>query len=175
MELSMRSLINIIVGLIIATSALADDLTLKSSAFQNKERIPVLYTCNGKNISPPLSWDKIPTNTQSFVLILSTPDFDPAKIYLWVIYNIPGNVKSLDQGANLKLPEGTLVGLDYYYEAQYDGPCPPDNLLHHYVFTLYALDTILYPIEDNIDPDDLLRIIRPHILEQAELEGLFSH
>lgn len=171
----MRSLIIIILGLTVATLALADDFTLKSPAFHDNERIPVLYTCNGKNISPPLSWDNIPANTKSFVLILKTPDWTPAKIYLWTIYNIPGDVKALGPGADQNLPDGTLVGMNFYYEANYTGPCPPDNLLHHYVFTLYALDTILYPIEDNIDPDDLLDIIKPHILKQTELKAVFSH
>jgi Raf kinase inhibitor-like YbhB/YbcL family protein len=170
----MRNLIKIMFGLIIATSALAGDFTLKSTAFSNNQRIPVLYTCNGENISPPLSWDNVPPNTKSFVLILNTPDYSFTP-NLWIIYNIPENIKNLKQGANENLPAGTQVGTNYFYEEMYDGPCPPDKNLHHYVFTLYALDATFDQLENGIDPVKLLASIKSHILKQTELSGVYSH
>jgi hypothetical protein len=96
------------------------------------------------------------------------------KVYLWVVYNIPGTVSSLADGAN-PLPQGALIGTNFFDQASYRGPCAPDTQLHNYVFTLYALDQVFYPIEDEIDPDKLLILMQPHILGQAQLTGLYSH
>ncbi len=170
----MRSLMIIILGLLAQTSVLAGDFTLKSSAFNNNEKIPILYTCDGQNISPPLSWTNAPANTESFVLIVASPDWGPHKVYLWTLYNLPSDNKNLKEGANKHLPEETLVGKTFYNDAKYYGPCPPDNLLHHYVYTLYAINTKLMPI-DAMDPDELLTKIKPNILKTAELRGSFSH
>ena len=124
--------------------------------------------------SPELSWSNAPSNTQSFVLILSSPDWTTGKVYLWVLYNIPGNTKELAEKANKDLPDGTLVGNNFYDEADYRGPCPPDTLQHHYVFTLYALDTTL-ELPAGAEAEDILNKIGKHILKQTKLTGVFSH
>jgi Raf kinase inhibitor-like YbhB/YbcL family protein len=161
-------------GLGLMTSAAFADFSLKSSAFHNNERIPVLYTCNGDNISPPLSWEEAPAGTQSFVLILSSPGWINEEIYLWILYNLPAKLKSLTQGIKI-LPSGTQVGTNYYEETQYRGPCPPDKRVHPYVFTLYALDKPLAPIDDELEAPALLDRIKPHILKKTTLTGVFSH
>lgn len=170
----MRKLLSLVLGLVLTASAAAENFTLVSPAFKDKGRIPVLYTCNGDNISPPLVWDHAPAETQSFVLIFSAPNWINSEIYLWVLYNLPAKVKGLAQDV-YELPRGTLTGTNFYDETKYRGPCPPNTREHEYVFTLYALDVKLEPIEDEIDPEKLLRIIKPHILKQVKLTGYFSH
>ena len=171
----MRYLFSLLLALTLSTTAFAGEFYINSPAFHDKQRIPVLYTCNGKNLSPPLSWGNAPANTKSFVLILSAPHWITMEVYLWLLYNIPAEVKGLNQGGEPYLPHGTMVGTNYYEEEGYSGPCPPDANLHRYVFTLYALDTVLSPIEDHIEPEKLLTIIKPHILKQATWAGVFSH
>ncbi len=58
----------------------------------------------------------------------------------------------------------------------YDGPFPPfnDSLVHHYVFTLYALDATRTPIADPFNGHDLRRAIFPHVLAEATLSGTYS-
>jgi hypothetical protein len=58
----------------------------------------------------------------------------------------------------------------------YDGPCPPwnDSIVHHYHFTLYALDVAEAPVEGEFTGDELLEAIEPHVLGQAEVVGLYS-
>jgi Raf kinase inhibitor-like YbhB/YbcL family protein len=58
----------------------------------------------------------------------------------------------------------------------YDGPFPPfnDSLVHHYVFTLYALDVARAPLEGEFDGNALRRAIYPHVLAEATLSGTYT-
>ena len=116
------------------TAAYGGDFVLKSSAFTNNDKIPSIYSCDGKNISPALKWENAPLNTQSFVLIVSCPDtIFGTTFYNWILFNIPSNTKEIAEGAD-NLPEGTSWGANSFGNANYEGPCPPDDLNHHYVF-----------------------------------------
>lgn len=58
----------------------------------------------------------------------------------------------------------------------YDGPCPPwnDALLHHYVFTLYALDVARLPMDGRFTAADVDRAMAGHVLGEARLTGVYS-
>lgn len=151
-------------------------MILESSVFENKGFIPVKYTCNGQDISPPLMWSNIPRETKSFVLICDDPDIprkDENSLRIWdhwVVYNIPPYLSTLEEGA--PLPEGALEGLNTWGKTGYGGPCPPDRE-HRYFFKLYALDTTLHfnktPTKEMIEES-----IRHHILGETLLIGLYS-
>ncbi len=176
-DITVHVFISILLGLffVTAVNADADNFVLKSPKFSNNTKIPVLYTCNGKNLSPPLEWKNAPTNTRSFALILSCPDAGGEAFYNWVIYNIPSNVRELAEGANNgNLPAGTLVGDNGIGDAIYRGPCPPDDLKLHYIFTLYALDKKLNLFSE-ADIGEVFAAMRGHILKQAELRIEFNH
>ena len=170
----MRYLVAVVLWLILAATAMAGEFSIISAAYKDQGEIPVLYTCDGDNISPPLDWSGAPDNTQSYVLIFKGIKWINSDVYLWVLYNIPKSVKGLDEDI-YQLPKGTLVGTNFYDQNKYRGPCPPDTRKHEYVYTLYALDTVLYPIDDDIDPDKLVRIMKPHILKQTTLTGFYNH
>lgn len=144
-------------------------MQLLSQAFVNNELIPAKYTCDGANISPPLKWQDVPANTKSFALIIEDPDA-PAGIWThWILYDIPSDVTLLDE--NLKrLPKGAIVGVNSWSKREYGGPCPPSGR-HHYQFKLYALDKMI--VSQKVDRNGLLREIQSHVLEQAELIGLY--
>jgi Raf kinase inhibitor-like YbhB/YbcL family protein len=150
------------------------DFVLKSSSFANNQRIPKLNTCDGGNVSPQFSWEHAPAGAKSFVLVLQATDWLPAKVYGWVLYNIPPTVTSLAQGANKKMPDGVLVGMNYYYESGYIGPCPPDKRTYHYTVTVYALDKTL-DLSDEADADDVMSAMNGHIIKQASYVGIYSH
>jgi Raf kinase inhibitor-like YbhB/YbcL family protein len=173
--ITMRVLIGIMLGLFLTAAVHASDFELKSPAFSDNKRIPSLYTCNGKNRSPELAWKNAPSKTQSFVLIVSCPDSAiSAMYYLWVVYNIPAQILKLAAGTE-NLPEGVLMGTNSLGDTNYAGPCPPDDHVHHYVFTLYALDIPVVNLEEGPNAEDVLAKIRSHILSQTEMTGLFSH
>lgn len=151
--------------------------TLLSASFSHLEMMPVRLTCDGKDISPALSWDGIPEDTQSLVLIVDDPDApDPAAPKMtwvhWVLYNIPPEVVELVEGISENdLPPGTLQGLNDWKRKGYGGPCPPIGT-HRYFHKLYALDTVLpdlnYPTKTK-----LLEAMQGHIIGQAELIGRY--
>ncbi|MDA8049371.1 MAG: YbhB/YbcL family Raf kinase inhibitor-like protein, partial [Rhodospirillales bacterium] len=71
------------------------DVRLISSAFAPGERIPVRFTCEGEDISPPLAWFDPPERTRSFALICSDPDAPGGVWYHWAIYDIPPEMQDL--------------------------------------------------------------------------------
>ena len=122
----------------------AQSLELKSSAFVSGSMIPSLYTCEGKDISPPLTWSGAPAGTKSFVLICDDPDAPLMTWVHWVYYNIPASVTSLPEAlAKTEKPaQGGIHGKSSFGDFGYGGPCPPWGT-HRYFFKLYALDTVL--------------------------------
>jgi len=150
-------------------------LAVSSPVFATDQSIPVRYTCEGQDISPPLHFSGAPVNTKSLILIVDDPDApDPAAPTMtwvhWLVYNLPPDTTELAEGATT-FPEGTRPGKNDFGRTRYGGPCPPIGR-HRYMFKLYALDTLL-PDPGRPDKDTLLRAMDGHILEQARLIGLY--
>lgn len=148
---------------------------LTSSSFANGEGIPTQYTCEGKDLPPPLSWSDAPAGTKSFALIVDDPDApDPAAPKMtwvhWVLYNIPASASALPE--NIKaLPEGTAGGLNDWKRTSYGGPCPPIGT-HRYFHKMYALDTILAGL-NRPTKTQLETAMKGHVLAKAELMGTY--
>ena len=148
-------------------------LKITSPAFADGEAIPVDYSCDGNNINPALSWEEPPAGTKSFALIMDDPDASSTPWVHWVIFNIPVSARGLDEGlpTDAKLSDGSLQGRSSAYSTGYHGPCPPSGT-HHYVFKLYALDTIL-SLDESTNKSALLDAMDGHILANGELIGTF--
>jgi Raf kinase inhibitor-like YbhB/YbcL family protein len=158
-----------------ADAALA--LTLTSSAFKAGAPIPSLYTCEGKDISPPLAWEGAQAGTKSLALILDDPDAPdpkaPKRVWVhWVLYNVPPNANGLAENADSGgLPAGTVRGLTDSKKAKYGGPRPPIGR-HRYVHKLYALDTTIDL--GRATKAELEAAMKGHVLAQAELIGTYQ-
>lgn len=151
-------------------------LALKSSAFEQGAEIPTRFTCEGEDVSPPLSWSGQPAGTRSFALIVDDPDApDPAAPKLtwvhWVLYDLPASSSGLAE-APTALPSGARVGRNDWKRQGYGGPCPPIGR-HRYFFRLYALDA---PLGDLGSPTKkaLLEAMEGHVLARAELVGTYQ-
>jgi len=120
-------------------------LSISSTAFSQGEGIPTKYTCEGEDITPPLSWSTAPEGTKSFALICDDPDAPMGTWDHWVIYNIPADSGGLAEGipTDESLTDGSKQGLNSWERSGYGGPCPPPGNPHRYFFKLYALDTTL--------------------------------
>lgn len=145
-----------------------------SPAFDIGSTIPFKYTCDGDNISPPLTWEDPPQATQSFALILEDPDAPQKTFIHWVIYNLPAQIRQLPEAVpnQPSLPEGGLQGKNDFGQLGYGGPCPP-NGTHRYFFKLLALDTFL-ELEPGITKADLKAAMAGHILDAAEIMGRYA-
>jgi Raf kinase inhibitor-like YbhB/YbcL family protein len=153
-------------------------MTLASSAFAPAAPIPSRYSCDGANVSPPLSWAGVPAGTKSLALIVADPDApDPKAPKMtwvhWVLYDLPPEAKGLREAIPSKgLPAGTLEGCNDWGKTGYGGPCPPIGR-HRYIHTLYALDTVL-PDLGNPTRGKLLSAMEGHVLATAELIGTYQ-
>ena len=153
-------------------------LALTSAAFTQQGSIPQQYTCQGRDVSPPLSWSGAPEGTVSFVLIMDDPDApDPAapkRTWVhWVLYSIPATVSALPEAVvTAKLPPGTREGLNDWNRAGYGGPCPPVGR-HRYVHKLYALDVDLGDL-GSPRKADVEKAMEGHVLTKTELIGTYQ-
>lgn len=149
-------------------------MQLMSPAFKDGDVIPLDYSCNGDDISPPLIWNNIPKDTDSLVLICEDPDAPNGTWSHWVLYNIPPSVAELEDEIPpvATLDNGAIQGMNDFGDIAYGGPCPPSGE-HRYFFRLYALDTML-DVEAGMSREDILNIIQPHILAEADLMGVYA-
>ncbi len=148
---------------------------LIQSVFKEQQPIPIVYTCKGKNIAPPLQFYDIPPHTQSLVLIMDDPDAPKGTFDHWIVWNIPPQLTNLSEGAMelQKISPAPKFGANSYGKLNYQGPCPPPGKVHHYHFKLYALDSLL-DLQEGAKKSDVEQMMRSHIIEQAELIGIFS-
>jgi Raf kinase inhibitor-like YbhB/YbcL family protein len=171
----------------VTSSTFADGTTLPISAIHNFI-VNNVNVCSvdgsvGGNQSPELAWTNVPAGTQTFAMVA----YDRTAAFThWGMYNIPATTTELPANAGAPGSSfGTQVINDNFAAAQYDGPCPPANVapdVHHYVFTVYALDkTLTLPGSRNFPPigETLYQALisagmRCHILATAKITGLYS-
>ena len=149
---------------------------ITSSAFTDQGAIPVLYTCEGRDVSPPMAWSDVPPGTKSLVLIVDDPDApDPSAPKMtwvhWVVYNLPPTANGLPERVKT-LPEGTREGVNDWKRTGYGGPCPPIGR-HRYFHKLYALDTLLPDLKQP-GKSKLEEAMKGHILSEAQLIGTYQ-
>ncbi len=147
-------------------------MNLTSSAFKTGEVIPAEYTCDGKNISPPLAWSGAPGATKSFVLIADDPDAPSGTWAHWIVFDLPTDASGLDEGIK-KLPGSAKQGLNDFKKVGYGGPCPPGGKQHRYFFKIFAVDVML-GLKPGATRKEVEAAMINHTLAQGELMGLYQ-
>ncbi len=150
-------------------------LNLESAVFREGARIPVKHTCDGPDVSPPLSWSGLPEGTTHLALICDDPDAPAGNWVHWVLYDLPAAAPALAEGApkERELKSGGRQGLNGFRKTGYGGPCPPPGPPHRYFFKLYALDGPL-GLPPGAHRDDVLRAMKGHVLAEAQLMGRYG-
>jgi Raf kinase inhibitor-like YbhB/YbcL family protein len=151
-------------------------MRIVSTAFNHDGAIPPIYTCEGKDISPPISWSDVPPGTKSLALIVDDPDApDPEAPKMtwvhWVLYNLPPTSDGLAESVKT-LPAGAKEGMNDWKRTGYGGPCPPIGR-HRYFHKLYALDTVLPDLKQPTKAK-LEEAMKGHILSEARLMGTYQ-
>ncbi|MFQ5700751.1 MAG: YbhB/YbcL family Raf kinase inhibitor-like protein [Acidobacteriota bacterium] len=153
-------------------------LMITSKAFAHEGEIPTVHTCEGRDISPELSWTGVPDNAKTLALIMDDPDApDPRAPKMtwvhWVLYNIPASARGLPEDVSPgDLPAGTREGLNDWKRTGYGGPCPPIGR-HRYYHKLFALDTELPDLEKPTKAK-LEEAMKGHVLAEAVLMGTYQ-
>ena len=104
----------------------------------NGAAIDTRYTCNGLNVSPPLTWTAGPAETKSYAVVLT--DLDAPDYSHWVVANIDPATLSLGEGA---IPDTAIAATNSANTVGYVGPCPPTGTSHTYDVTVYALGQMI--------------------------------
>jgi Raf kinase inhibitor-like YbhB/YbcL family protein len=149
-------------------------ITITSTAFTDGGMIPREYTCDGRDISPPLAWDGVPEGTISLAIICDDPDAPVGTWVHWVLFNIPATVNKLPQSMlpDKVLESGARHGINDFRKFGYGGPCPPGGT-HRYYFKIYALDIELTQ-EPGLTKAELLKAMKGHILAEGQVMGRYK-
>jgi len=140
---------------------------LKSKDFEDNSSIPSEFTCDGRDVSPQLSWGDVPAEKKSFALSVADPDAPMGTWIHWLVHDIPKDVRTIEQGG---LPEGAKQVENDFRMIEYGGPCPPSGT-HRYIFTVYALDVERL---EGVDKRNFFDKVREHTLDKAVLKGLYK-
>jgi Raf kinase inhibitor-like YbhB/YbcL family protein len=168
--------IALVAGLVAAAPARGGDIMrIHSSAFEHGKKIPARYTCDGKDLSPPLAWGPLPPGTKRIAVVVEDPTVSAGSAVQWAIYDLPGTTKSLPEGVprTEKLKSGAHQARNDFGTVGYRGPCPTAGTRHEYWFRVYALDGRLV-LREKPKGRDVLRAIPGRALGVAEVMGSYS-
>ena len=148
-----------------------EKLVITSSAFQDNMRIPDKYTAYADNLSPGLRINNIPRAAKSLVVIMDDPDAQRVVGHTWdhwVMWNIPL------QGTIAENTAPGIQGAGSNGKNAYYGPRPPAGSgVHHYIFKVYAIDTLLV-LPKTASRADVEKAMKGHVLAEGKLTGLYS-
>ncbi len=139
------------------------------TVFENNGKIPVKYTCDGEDVSPPITVTDVPSGTVALAVVCDDPDAPAGTWVHWLLWNIPVS------GDSLTIEENTAPGVsgrNSFKKLSYGGPCPPSGT-HRYFFKVYALDSEL-GLEEGASSLELENAMQGHLLDKAEIVGLYS-
>ena len=143
-----------------------EKLTVSSPAFPPEGEIPAQYTCDGKNINPPLQIGNLPTGTRCLALIVEDPDAPRGTFVHWLVWNIvPANTLAENSRPGTE-------GTNDFGDKGYGGPCPPSGA-HRYYFRVYALGSRL-DLPSGAHKKALEEAMDPHVIAEGALMGRYA-
>ena len=150
-------------------------LNVTSPAFRDGDRIPVRYTADGDNMSPPLHWSGAPAGVAEYAVICEDPDAPRGTFDHWVIYGLPANYDHLDDGIRQSpvLDNGAMQGKNSMGTVGYTGPSPPPGKPHRYQFKVYALSARL-DLPDGITKEELRKAMDGYVVAKGMITGLYG-
>ena len=161
------------------TTAGADDaFSISSGAWENGGSIPTRFTCDGENVSPPLSISNPPERTRSLALVMDDPDAPDPPFVHWLLWDLSADTEAIPENVStaetVESLAGAVQGANGTGELGYVGPCPPeDDPRHTYLFTLFALEEPL-----GLDPgagyDEVLSALFPRAIARTRLVGQYD-
>ncbi|MCS7295244.1 MAG: YbhB/YbcL family Raf kinase inhibitor-like protein [Chloroflexota bacterium] len=151
-------------------------LRVSSTAFEAGGPIPIQFTCDGADASPPLSWEAGPPGTVMYALVVDDPDAPRGIFVHWAVWGLPPNTTSLPAAASKSgtLPAAVREGKNDFGRQGWGGPCPPKgDEPHRYRFRVYALrEPIALPA--GAAPRAVLDALEGTVLAWGELVGTYG-
>ncbi len=170
MKLSLRLLAFGIGAMLLAACGASTDIGVRSPAFDDGKIIPVENTCDGADTAPTLTLDNLPKNTKSLAILVDDIDAPKHRAFVhWMAWNIPTSPLTIVGGDTAS---GSLQGKNSFNRIGYSGPCPDPGPKHHYVFTVYALNTLLTKAPQSRDA--FKSALRFHVIGKGTLTGTYQ-
>jgi len=144
-------------------------MKLTSPNFENGQMIPQKYTCDADNVSPALIINEVPEGAKSLAIVMLDPDVAVGTWIHWTVWNIDPKTNEVAENS---VPSGAVEGKTSFGKPGYGGPCPPTGT-HHYIFRIYALDTML-DLGPDADNQALEEAMSGHVIGKAEFGGKYS-
>ena len=146
-------------------------LGLRSPAFAEGGRISARYTCDGEDISPPLTWNRVPIDAKSLAMVMQDADAPNGSFTHWTLWDLSTRSTGLSDG---QVPSGAAQGRNDFGKTGYAGPCPPKGAAaHRYVFRLHALDAEL-DLPAGADPDAVTRAVEQHSIASGSTTATYK-
>lgn len=143
-----------------------------SEAYAAGTSIPKPYTCEGSDVSPPLTVADVPTRAKSLVIVMDDPDAPRGTWLHWTAWNLPTSLTRIPVGVNVS-DLGGREGRNDGGDIGYGGPCPPPGKPHRYFLRVYALDSTLN-LADGAPLKDLAKASKGRIVAWGELMGTYQ-
>jgi Raf kinase inhibitor-like YbhB/YbcL family protein len=151
----------------------ASSITVTSKSFPGDLQIPVDYSCDGKDVSPQLTWSAPPEGTKSIVVIVDDPDASSGGFTHWLVMDLPPETLTLGEGVD-PTTLGARIGQNDFHNVRYNGPCPPRGDMHRYEFRVYASDRAV-PLNEGATRADVDRALSGHTVGMGALGARFAH
>jgi hypothetical protein len=155
----------------VSPTAVDSPIKLASSAITAGGAIPVDYTCDGRDVSPPLEWTGVPDKTVELVIVMEDADAKPAVLVHWGALGLDASRTTLEEDG---VPPGARQVTNGLGKVGYSGPCPPkDGTTHHYHFRLFALSKP-EAVKKGGSVDDLRAALKDSTLAEGQLVGTYK-
>ena len=142
------------------------EFSITSSDFKEGEEIPKKFGYNFENKTPNIQFHNMPSQSNSWALIMDDPDAMAAVGKIWVHWLEYGS-------AHQDFPHSKRSqGITDFGEIGYGGPAPP-NGRHTYIFKAYALD-FSPDLKEGYSKQELEDVMEGHIIAKAQLTGTFT-
>jgi Raf kinase inhibitor-like YbhB/YbcL family protein len=170
----------LLAGLMVAVSAQGGiAMELRSAAFSDGGKIPQKYVmpgAGGENVSLPFQWSGAPAGTQSYALSIVDPHPVAHNWVHWLVINLPGNSKGIEEGASGRnMPPGSAELRNSFGKQGYGGPQPPPGSGDHpYVATLYALNVPGLDLKPDTNLAGFQKAMDGKVLGTAKLTGYYG-
>ena len=163
------------VGAIMANSSFVlTSETIKNNQTLPNEQVLNSFDCTGENVSPDLKWSGAPAGTKSYALLVHDPDAPrPTGWWHWLVVNIPVTKTEFKKGEKLSMP--MLETVTDFKNTGYGGACPPKGHgVHHYNFTIHALNTEKLDVSVDTDPNEVEKLVKSHALASSTITALYQ-
>ena len=144
-----------------------------STPWRDGDRIDQRYTCDGRDVAPPLSWSVVPEGTVEIALAMvdASAVSDGQPFVHWVIAGLDPDEIALAEG---DVPPTAVQGINFFGDVGYGGPCPPPgDDPHVYRITAYALNQTA-GVADETPAIEFLEAVEAVTIESVDLTGTYQ-